>query len=170
MQIPILTGIYSDSNSDYRTSYPVNMIAVPKPTGVSGAYIRPADGIVEYPAPPGIGRGGINWLGVCYRVMGEKLVKILADGTHVELATVPGRDQVRMYYSFDFLGIAADKKLYLWDGSTLQQVTDSDLGQVDDMIWVDGFWMTTDGDSLVVTELNDPFSVDPLKYGSSETG
>ena len=28
--------------------------------------------------------------------------------------------------------------------------------------------MLTDGEFLIVTELNDPFSVSPLKYGSSE--
>jgi len=168
MQIPILSGVYSDENSDFRAAYPVNMNVVPKVTGISNAYLRPADGIIEHATPYGIGRGGINWLGTCYRVMGDKLVKILSDGTHTVLATVPGTDQVRMHYSFDYLGIAADKKLYLWDGSTLQRVVDVDLGSVDDMVWVDGYWMTTDGDSLIVTELNDPFSVSTLKYGSSE--
>jgi len=33
---------------------------------------------------------------------------------------------------------------------------------------VDGYFMTTDGTSLVVTELSDPTQVNPLKYGSSE--
>jgi len=37
-----------------------------------------------------------------------------------------------------------------------------------DFLWVDGYFMTTDGTHLVVTELNDPYSVNPLKYGSSE--
>ena len=168
MQIPILNGIYTDENSDFRASYPVNMTVVPKVTGVSSAYLRPAEGIVESSSSPGIGRGGINWLGVCYRVMGERLIKVNTDGTYTELAIVPGSDQVRMYYSFDYLGIAADKKLYLWDGVTIQQVTDADLGVVDDMLWVDGYWMTTDGVSLVVTDLNNPFAVNPFKYGSSE--
>jgi hypothetical protein len=34
--------------------------------------------------------------------------------------------------------------------------------------WVDGYFMTTDGANLVVTELTDPTQVNPLKYGSSE--
>jgi hypothetical protein len=37
-----------------------------------------------------------------------------------------------------------------------------------DLLWIDGYFMTTDGTNLVVTELSDPFSVNPLKYGSSE--
>jgi hypothetical protein len=36
------------------------------------------------------------------------------------------------------------------------------------MIWIEGFYMTTDGDFVVVTELSDPASVQPLKYGSAE--
>jgi hypothetical protein len=36
------------------------------------------------------------------------------------------------------------------------------------VVWIDGYFMTTDGEFLVVTELNDPFAVNPLKYGSSE--
>jgi hypothetical protein len=37
-----------------------------------------------------------------------------------------------------------------------------------DVVWVDGYFMTTDGEFIVVTELNDPFAVNPLKYGSAE--
>jgi hypothetical protein len=47
-------------------------------------------------------------------------------------------------------------------------VTDPDLGVVLDVVWVDGYFMTTDGEFLVVTELTDPTQVNPLKYGSSE--
>jgi hypothetical protein len=52
--------------------------------------------------------------------------------------------------------------------ATLTHVTDTDLGPVVDMLWIDGYTMTTDGTSIIVTELNDPTSVLPLKYGSAE--
>jgi hypothetical protein len=42
------------------------------------------------------------------------------------------------------------------------------LGVVLDVVWVDGYFMTTDGEFLVVTELTNPLAVNPLKYGSSE--
>jgi hypothetical protein len=74
-----------------------------------------------------------------------------------------------MDYGFDYLAIASGEKLWLYDGTQLAQVTDVDLGKVLDVQWVDGYFMTTDGIYLVVTELNDPFSVNPLKYGSAET-
>ena len=46
VQIPILNGIYADTGPDLRTSYPVNMVPVPKGNGISNGFSRPADGIV----------------------------------------------------------------------------------------------------------------------------
>ena len=71
-------------------------------------------------------------------------------------------------YSFDLLAIASGGRLYYWNGTGLTQVTDPDLGVVLDVVWVDGYFMTTDGEFLIVTELTDPTQVNPLKYGSSE--
>ena len=168
MQIPIINGIYTDEASDFRSSYPRNLVPVPKQHGISNGYLRPADGIVALNTGTGVDRGAINWNGVCYRVMGTSLISIAEDGTPTTLGVIPGTNLVRFDYSFDRLSIAADNKLYYWNGSTLSQVTDLDLGTVIDQMWVDGYFMTTDGESLVVTELADPTSVLPTKYGSSE--
>lgn len=168
MQIPIINGIYSSQEADLRSSYPVNMIPVALKNGISNGYLRPADGIVEYGASPGIGRGGINWNGVCYRVMGTSLVSIAGDGAITTLGDVGTGGQCTLDYSFDQLAISSDGRLYYWDGTILTKVNDVDLGTVIDFLWVDGYFMTTDGTYLIVTELNDPLSVNPLKYGSSE--
>lgn len=169
MQIPILNGIYTDGSPEIRTSYPVNLIPVPKESGISNGFLRPADGLVANGTGPGPDRGGINWNGVCYRVMGTKLVTVASNGAVAELGDVGGpvNTLVTMDYSFDRLAIASGGRLYYWNGA-LTQVTDPDLGTVLDVVWVDGYFMTTDGTSLVITELNDPTQVNPLKYGSSE--
>jgi hypothetical protein len=169
MQIPILNGIYTDNGPDLRTSYPVNMMPVPKKSGISNGFLRPADGLVANGTGPGVDRGGINWNGICYRVMGTNLVTVASNGTVTVLGDVGGpvNTLVTMDYSFDRLAIASGGRLYYWNG-TLTQVTDPDLGVVLDVVWVDGYFMTTDGTSLVVTELADPTQVNPLKYGSSE--
>lgn len=167
MQIPILNGIFTDGNADFRTSYPVNLVPIPKQNGISQGYLRPADGLVEFATGPDTDRGGIEWNGICYRVMGTKLVRVDEDGTVTELGDVGGTGQVSMTYSFDRLAIASGGKLFYWNG-TLTEVTDPDLGLVLDVVWVDGYFMTTDGQFLVVTELTDPTQVNPLKYGSSE--
>lgn len=168
MQIPILSGIYTNEASDFRVAYPLNLVPVPVQSGISAGYLRPAEGLVAYGDGPGIDRGGINWNGFCYRVMGQKLLRVEQDGSFTLLADIPGTGPVTMDYGFDRLAIAANGQLFYWTGSSLLTVTDADIGTVLDMCWVDGYYMTTDGEFLIVTELGDPLSVNPLKYGSSE--
>ena len=169
MQIPILNGIYADATPELRTAYPVNFVPVPKKSGISNGFLRPGDGIVANGTGPGIDRGGINWQGICYRVMGTKLVTVASDGAVTVLGDVGGpvNSLVTMDYSFDRLAIASGGRLYYWNGA-LTQVTDPDIGVVLDVVWVDGYFMTTDGEFIIVTELSDPLVVNPLKYGSSE--
>jgi hypothetical protein len=169
MQIQILNGIYADATPELRTAYPVNMVPVPKQSGISNGFLRPGDGIVANGTGPGVDRGGIEWQGVCYRVMGTKLVTVASNGAVTVLGDVGGpvNTLVTFDYSFDRLAIASGGRLYYWNGA-LTQVTDPDLGTVLDVVWVDGYFMTTDGEFLIVTELSDPTQVNPLKYGSSE--
>lgn len=178
MQIPILSGIFSDLDGDFRTSYPRNMVPVPKDTGLSEGYLRSAGGVTAYSTsvtfPPGIStitgpdRGAINWNGIQYRVIGNAFCRVNSDNTLVVIAEIPGADQVTLDYSFDRLGIAANGNLYYFDGTTVSQVTDPDIGTVISMIWLGGYFVCTDGEFIVVTELTDPTAVNPLKYGSSE--
>lgn len=172
MQVPILSGIYTDNTPELRTAYPVNMVPVPKASGISNGFLRPGDGIVANGTGPGIDRGGINWNGVCYRVMGTNLVSVASNGIVTVLGDVGGpvTELVTMDYSFELLAIASGGRLYFWNpvSATLTQNTDPDLGLVLDVVWVDGYFMTTDGEFLIVTELSDPLQVNPLKYGSSE--
>lgn len=170
MQIPIVNGIYTDVKGDFRTSFPRNMVPVPQKSGINLGYLRPAPGIVELtPAAPGIDRGAFNWNGVHYRVLGNSLCRLAEDGSVTVIGNVGNDDMpVKFDNSFTHLAIASAGGLYLYDGTTLAQNTDVDLSTVVDFTWVAGYFMTTDGVSLIVTELNNPFAVDPFKYGSSE--
>lgn len=172
-QISILSGTVTDPGADYRASLPVNLVAVPGQNGIANGYFRTAPGLTRFdtssPTINGYGRGGINWCGVLYRVIGSKLVRVGSDGAITVIGDV-GDDgtPVSMDYSFDRLAIASAKALYYYDGNSLTHVTDENLGAALDVTWMDGYFVTTDGTSIVVTELNDPTAVDPLKYGSSE--
>lgn len=169
-QVSILSGIYTDGGSpDFRSSYPRNLIPVVKPQGISSGYLRPAEGIEQVGTGPGVDRGGINWNGTLYRVMGQSLVSVSAAGVVTVLGDVGTGGPVTMDYSFDRLGIASGGRLYYWSGSALTQVTDADLGAVLDVLWIAGYFITTDGQSLVQTDLADPASINPLHYGSAET-
>jgi hypothetical protein len=144
------------------------MVPVPKVTGISAGYLKPAEGAIRQAGSSGLPRGGIAWNDVCYRVMGTKLVSVDAAGIETILGDVGAGGQCSFAYSFDRLAITSGGDLWYWDGALLSQVLDADLGTALAVVWVDGYFMTTDGEFLVVTELADPFSVNPLKYGSSE--
>jgi hypothetical protein len=170
MQIPILRGIYTATDApDFRTSYPRNLVPVPKKQGISTEYLRPADGIAQTGTGLGADRGGISWNGVMYRVSGSSLIRVDASGAVAVLGDVGGGGPVSMDYSFDRLAIASGGRLYYWNGTTLTQVTDADLGTVIDMRWIAGYFLTTDGTNLVTTDLADPASINPLHYGSAES-
>lgn len=170
MQINILSAVFTDQEANFRASLPLNCVAVPLKTDISNGYLRVADGMrkIESNMPGGLSRGGINWNETLYRVAGSSLVKLDSTGNATVIGDVGPGLQCSLDYSFDRLAIASGGRLYYYNGSSVTQVTDPDLGAVLDVIWVDGYFMTTDGASLVVTELTDPTAVDPLKYGSSE--
>ena len=167
-QVAILSGIYTDANSDFKTSYPRNLVPVALKQGISEGYLRPGDGLIQEGSGPGVSRGSINWNGQCYRVMGTKLILVDALGGNTVLGDVGDGGWAKMDYSFDRLAIASGARFYYYKDGVLTQVTDPDLGPVYDFMWIDGYFMTTDKKNLVVPNLDDPTSVDPLKYGSSE--
>jgi hypothetical protein len=168
MQISILSGVYS-SGVDFRTSYPVNLAPVAKSIGLSAGYLRPAEGIALFATSPGKCRGGVNWRDEAYFVCGDKLIKVNAEGktTTIDMIADDGKP-VRFSFSFDRLGIASDGKLYYLKNNILTQVTDSDLGTANDVKYLDGYFLTTDGDFIVQTSIVDPTNVSPYTYGSSE--
>ncbi len=169
VQIPISSGTFTDLAGDFRTFLPLNMVPVPKETGVSAGYLRPASGLVARGDVPGASQGCIAWNGVLYAVCDGVFGRVSDTFMWFPIAVWTGSGRATFAYSFDRLAIAFGDNLYLFDGSTVTQVTDPDLGLALSVTWIDGYFMTTDGEFLVVTELTDPTQVDPLKYGSSES-
>jgi hypothetical protein len=170
MKIPLLQGAYADSAAAFRTSYPVNLEPTLVDSGLSKGYLTNAPGVALVGTGPGPDRGAINWNGVCYRVMGSKLVMASPNGTVATLGDVGDNGlPVTLDYSFDRLVIWSDRKQFYYNAAEgVTQVTDPDLGLPISGLWIDSYFLSTDGENLVVTELNDPYSVDPLKYGSSD--
>lgn len=168
--VPILAGINTTLDADFSTSYPRNLTPVPKETGISGLYLKLADGLRQFSIYmadiTGNDRGAINWNGQCYRVLGQYFIRVNADSSIDTLATLPIGGPVKFDFSFDLLAIACSGRLFYWDGVVLTENTSPNLGTVVDMIWIDGYFMTTDGEFLPVTELNDPYTNNVLKYGA----
>lgn len=167
--IPLLSGITATERADFTISYPVNLEPVPVESGLSKGYVRSASGATSLTTGPGIDRGGIVWNGTMYRVMGSSLISVTPAGVISVLGDVGPGGPVAMSYGFDRLAIQSGTSLYYWNGATLTQVTDPDLGLCLDMVWFKGQYFTTDGSYIVVTQLADPTLIDPMKYGSAES-
>jgi hypothetical protein len=73
-----------------------------------------------------------------------------------------------MDYSFDLLGIVSGGSLWYWDPAAATLTQNTALGTVIDACWIDGYWMATDGQFLVVTDILNPLVVLPFSYDSSE--
>lgn len=168
MRLPLLSGILANETAEFQVSYPINLEIVATDNKIAKAQFRATSGAVTVGTGPGACRGGILWNDEMYRVMGTRLVKIAANGTLTDIGDVGSGGQIAIDFGFDRLAVASSGRLYYYNGASLTQVTDSDLGLVKDMIWISGYYMTTDGTSIVVTELSDPTQVKPLKYGSAE--
>ncbi|CAB4140460.1 Bacteriophage P22, Gp10, DNA-stabilising [uncultured Caudovirales phage] len=168
--IPLLGGMIAGPKAEFVASPPVNLEPVVFPTenGIAEGQLRAMPGAIPFATGPGVDRGAVLWNDTHYRVMGTKLVSVSASGAITELGDVGGTGPVRFDYGFDRLAIRSGEKLFYWNGTALVEVTDPDLGVVKDVIWTDGYFMTTDGTFIVVTELTDPTAVDPRRYGSAE--
>ncbi|RPF70446.1 packaged DNA stabilization protein [Aurantiacibacter spongiae] len=169
MQVPIQSGVRS-SESGYSTTFPVNLQHEVRESGISKGQLVTTRGATFFATGPGEDRGGAVFKGVHYRVMGSSLISVAADGSIAIIGDV-GTDTRPAGFTQDFdrLAIRSAEKLFYYDGADLLKVADFDLGKVLDVDWMDGYFVTTDGEYLVVTDLLDPTSVDALKYGSAES-
>ncbi len=169
MKLPILKGVYTNNASDVRTAYPHNIEVIAMETGVDTSYLRQTKGIEYLTEAPGPDRGGINWNEICYRVSGSKLISVSQAGLITILGDVEDNGlPVSLDYSFTLLCIVSNKKVFYFDGSVITQLTDPDLGQIIDVVFMSSFFLFTDGNSLITTDINDPYSISPFNYGSSE--
>lgn len=165
--VPLLGGMVANGQAEFVESAPLNLEPVAIDNKISTGQFRAPAGLIPHAVGPGDDRGAIVWNGVHYRVMGTKLVSITGGVVSV-IGDVGGTGPVSLDYGFDRLGIGSGGKLFYLDANGLSEVTDPDLGLVNDYMWIDGYSMTTDGSYIVVTDLSDPTSVNPLKYGSAE--
>lgn len=168
-QFPIQTGVRVKDGA-LRKSYPVNLRHKVVESGVSKGQLLSARGARALATGPGIDRGGAVWRNIQYRVMGNRLVSVAADGTVTEWSAIPNDGlPCRFAIGFNYLGVLSAGGYFLFDGENLYEGSNADLGVSLDLTWLGGYYVLTDGDDIAVTELNNPLSVDLLKYGSAES-
>lgn len=164
---PLLGGMAANGQAEFIENPPYNLEPVMLDNKIAAGQFRASAGVETTATCAGTDRGGVVYKGQHLRVMGTQLVSVAGSAVTV-LGDVGGTGPVSLDYGFDRLIIRSGDKLFYYTDAGLAQVTDVDLGPVLDALWVDGYTMTTDGTSIVVTELANNTSVEPLKYGSAE--
>jgi Phage stabilisation protein len=167
----LIKGDKVANNTDYRDALPVNMIAVKKAILGADGYMLCQSGLTQIATGIGADRGGVyNERQVNqYRVSGGKLISVNVDGTVTELGAVMGSQQVSMPYSFNTQAVIADGNMFLYDSvNGFRQITDPELGDPVDGVWVDGYYFLTDGEFIYHTDISDESSIDPLKFATAE--
>lgn len=168
--VPLLSGIVAGPAAEFIETAPLNLEPTPVDAKIAGkGQLKPPPGAISTASNPGIDRGGIVWNGVQLRVFGANLCSVSPPGAVTVIGNVDDGKRCEFDYGFDRLGIWSNCKLWYYDGASISQVTDVDLGNALDGIWIGGYFMSTDGQYVIVTELADPTQVKTLKYGSAET-
>lgn len=171
LPVTLIKGDTHGSETDYRDNLPVNMYAVERKLLGADGYMIGYPGLTSLGTGSGIDRGGHynEKFSDQYRVSGGQLISVAADGATVELGAISGAGQAAMPYSFNTQAVIADGRMWLYDTTAgFREITDADLGNPLDGVWVNGYYFLTDGDFIYHTLLTNESSVDPLQFATAE--
>lgn len=127
-------------------------------------------GMVLFGNAAGISRGMFEHNGVLYRVVGTTLYSVGPSGAHTSLGTVPGTARCIFDGISSNVVLATQGKAYQYNGSTVAEITDSDLEtpngvtHLNNQIIYDG-----DGGRFGVSDVGDATSINGLNYASAES-
>ena len=175
MKSPILGSAYVARSVNAADNRMVNLFPeiIPE-AGKSPAYLQRAPGL-RLLTTVGTGpiRGVNSFNGNLYVVSGEQLIKLDSTYTATVLGTVSGATgPVSMANNGIQLFVACNGPSYVYNSSTLAfgQITDPDFPGALTVSYLDGYFVfiEPDSQSVWVTALNDPTSIDPLDFASAE--
>lgn len=176
--LPFIKGNKVGKETDYRDALPVNMYAVPEDIFDAKGYMILNYGLsaIGDGVTPCRGAFYNDRLGNNFRVHGNTFVEMDEEGNVNFLGNVLGYDSetgesspVTMDYSFNTQAVLSANQFFLYDPvGGYRQVTDPDLGNPIDFIWIDGYYFFTDGETLYHTLVTDEEAIDPLDFGVSQ--
>lgn len=179
-QVPLARGDQSTDLSQWTDKLCKNAYYINKPILGYDGYMSSMPGarIDAISSEQGADRGGIfvereDFIGH-YRVIGNNLVIVPdSDPNSVafldSLGVISGSDQCRFAYSFNNLAIVADKKLFYYNNvEGLRQITDPDVGNPIDIVWLQNYFVLTDGVNVYHSNILNEEQYDQLSFGTAE--
>jgi hypothetical protein len=171
LDIQLLSGDRVDVTTDFRGALPVNVSGVLKPIFDSDGYMRAEPGLTQYATGNGADRGGVwnSKQNELFRVSGESLITVAANGGIENLGFIGGTGQAAMPFSFQTQAVVTNGEYWLYDPiNGFRKITDVNLGEPIDCVWVDSYYFFTDGEYLFHTDLNDEEVISALQFATSE--
>lgn len=106
-----------------------------------------------------------------YVVLNTTLYRIAANGSGTVLGSIPGAGRVSVTTNGSQLTISNGMDAYVWDGTTLAQITDPDFPGSTWLAYLDGYTIFgfPGGDQFGITAINDSTDVDALDFASAES-
>lgn len=153
----------------------LNMFACPKPATDGRQYeLRTCPGLSQFVDLTDKVRGMIATDGLfngdLFVVSGGNLKRVDSAGTITTIGALPASGNVTMAASRIEIAICVAPNLYIYDGTSLTQVTDPDLPDVTSVDYINQrFVMTDENDRLYWTDLLDGKSVDGLNFLTAES-
>ncbi|MGQ0835638.1 MAG: hypothetical protein ACT4O5_12110 [Gammaproteobacteria bacterium] len=161
MKLPVLLGIdaYKARHWPAAARSCINMHAEAVPVGEKSTVALFRDeGIEAFATVTGAVRGLFAIRGVTYAVAGTSLYRISSSGAATVLGTIPGLDRVSMSGNGTQVGVVASGSLYLYNGTSVSQITVA--GLLKNLQWIEFF------DQFFVVGNRDGFQVSALADGT----
>ncbi len=174
LPITLVQGQKAEATTQYVESLQVNFSGIVMPILGAQGYMLEQPGLTQYAEGEGVDRGG-QWndqFQTLFRVSGNSLISVLSNGTVTVLGTNTVSlvsPQASLTYSFINQSIVVDGNWYLYnptDGA--RQITDPEVGNPIDHVWIDGLFCFTDGERIYHTDPDDEEAISPLTYATSE--
>lgn len=174
LQISLLKGDKVGSNVDYRDNLPTNVYVSPRQFLGNQGNIMSWYGLTYFATAKGVDRGGIwvsrEGLEGHYRVSGDRFIRVDANGLITYLGEITGTGYCRIDYTFNNVFVVGDGKLWYYNKAVgLRQITDPDVGNPIDGIFVDGYVYLTDGENIYHSTLADEEVFETIDYSNAET-
>ncbi len=121
-------------------------------------------------ATPGNGplRGGRVIKGIPYVVSGMELYSLTSTGAATLLGTIPNLDRVSIAGDGNNVMVVTKQDGYVWDGSSVTQITDVDFPGADWVDYLDTYFVIGINGTVYLSDSLDPTSWNALQFASAE--
>jgi len=171
--LPITGGFYQSESLPISAQRCINWIPsiVQTANAAQNEVLFPTPGQKSFVTLVGANRGSHEMAEIAFEVNGNTLFQVNEDKTTVSIGTIEGTGRVSMADNGTKLVIVVPGgRAYVYDGTTLDQITDADYILSDTVSYKDGFFVFTasDGSVFFNSELNNPSSIRGLDFGTAE--